>query len=121
MKILIVDDEKDVQRLFEQRFRKERRAGEVELFFACSGQEALTFLAQKESTGLALILSDINMPQMSGLELLQTVREQYPGLKIFMITAYGDEETRQQAIELGANAFFGKPLDFQALKEKLLN
>lgn len=121
MKILVVDDEKDVQRLFEQRFRKERRSGEVELFFAGSGQEALEFLAQKKGSGLALILSDINMPQMSGLELLQTVREQYPGLKIFMITAYSDEETRRQAMELGADAFFGKPLDFQALKEKLLD
>ena len=121
MKILIVDDEKDVQRLFEQRFRKERRAGEVELFFACSGREVLEFLAQKKSAGLALLLSDINMPQMSGLELLQTVREQYPSMKIFMITAYGDEETRRQAMDLGADEYFCKPLDFFALKNKLLS
>ena len=121
MKILVVDDERDVQRLFEQRFRKERRSGKIELFFAFSAQEAISFLQSDEHNDLTLVLSDINMPKMSGLELLQIVRTQYPALRVYMITAYGDEQNRQRALELGASEYLTKPLDFSILKEKILS
>ncbi len=119
MKILVVDDEKDIQRLFEQRFRKERRDGQLEFTFAYSAAEALQFLETNAPTDLALILTDINMPEMSGLELLKIIRNKYPTQKVFMITAYGDEHFRWQAQELGANDFLTKPIDFEQLKEKI--
>lgn len=119
MKILIVDDEKDVQRLFEQRFRKERRSGKLEFFFAFSGKEALEFLEQGGGE-LTMILSDINMPNMSGLELLEIVRSEYPALMVYMITAYGDEINRNRAMSMGATDYLVKPLDFNSLKQKLL-
>ena len=121
MKILVVDDELDVRTLFEQRFRREIRSGEFQFSFAYSGEEALTFLADHPSE-VVLILSDINMPGMSGLELLRHVRQDLlppPPPQVMMITAYGDEQTRAQALELGANDLLSKPLDFGALKEKL--
>ena len=121
MKVLVVDDEKDIQRLFEQRFRKERRNGQVEFSFALSASEALTYLEQEQSTNLALILSDINMPEMSGLELLRIIREKYPDQKVFMLTAYGDEGFREQAARYGANGYLTKPIDFEDLKTKILN
>lgn len=121
MKILVVDDEKDIQRLFEQRFRKERRNGEVEFYFALSAAEALSLLEQDHGTNLALILSDINMPEMNGLELLRIVRSKYPGQKIIMLTAYGDEHFREQAAQYGADDYFTKPIDFEDLKMKILN
>ncbi|PWG82419.1 response regulator [Pararcticibacter amylolyticus] len=122
MKILVVDDEADVQPLFTQLFRKEIRKGEVELNFALSGEDALSFL----TTGISevvLILSDINMPGMSGLELLQNIREQHPLAPplVMMITAYGDPENLQRALDLGADDFLTKPLDFNKLKEKIRN
>lgn len=120
MEILVVDDEADVKPLFEQRFRREIRSGEVSLGFALSGEEALAYLNQRSSE-VVLILSDINMPGMSGLELLQQIRNQYHTLPPFvmMVTAYGDEENRSQAQQLGANDFLTKPLDFERLKGKL--
>lgn len=121
MKILVVDDEIDVKDLFEQRFRREIRAGEFQLAFANSGEEALTYLAQHASE-VVLILSDINMPGMSGFELLRHIRADYnapPPPVVMMITAYGDPESQRQAIGLGANDFLTKPLDFAALKQKL--
>ena len=120
MKVLVVDDEKDVQPLFEQRFRKEVRNHEVELEFAFSGEEALEYLKERASE-VVLILSDINMPGMSGIDLLSRIREEYdtPPPIVMMITAYGDEETHRQAIEKGADDFLTKPLDFTMLKEKL--
>ncbi|MEM1324020.1 MAG: response regulator [Bacteroidota bacterium] len=120
MKILIVDDEKDIQRLFEQRFRKERRSGLVELHFCFSAQEALTYLQKEDAKDLTMILSDINMPKMSGLELLKAVRQQYPELQVYIITAYDDQEKRQQAMELGATDFITKPISFSLLKDKIL-
>lgn len=120
MKILIVDDEPDVQRLFEQRFRREKRKGEVDLHFAHSGAEAIHFLQDGGDKNLTLILSDINMPEMSGLELLKIIREQYPEMKMFMVTAYGDEQNREKAIGLGANEYLTKPLDFNFLKSKIM-
>ncbi|WP_413668502.1 response regulator [Mucilaginibacter sp. Mucisp86] len=120
MKILVVDDEADVQPLFLQRFRKEIKSGEVEFNFALSGEEALHFLEEHHSQ-VVLILSDINMPGMSGLELLRNIRHNYeqPPPVVMMITAYGDDENYKQSMELGANDFLTKPLDFNNLKDKL--
>jgi two-component system chemotaxis response regulator CheY len=120
IKILVVDDEADVQPLFQQRFRKELRAHELEFDFALSGEEALDYM-KKEHSEIVLILSDINMPGMSGIELLSKIRLNYhePEPVVMMITAYGDEENRRQAIQNGANDFLTKPLDFNLLKEKL--
>ena len=120
MKILVVDDEKDVQALFEQRFRKEIKNGEVNLVFAFSGEEALTYMQANDHEAV-LILSDINMPGMSGLELLKQIKQKYdtPPPVVMMITAYGDDENYNQAMQLGADDFLTKPLDFTALKEKL--
>ncbi len=120
MKILVVDDEKDVQVLFEQRFRKEIKSGEMQLAFAFSGEEALLFMNEHEHEAV-LILSDINMPGMSGLELLQHIKEKYekPPPVVMMITAYGDDENYNHAMKLGADDFLTKPVDFTSLKEKL--
>ena len=121
MKILVVDDEKDVQTLFEQRFRKEIRLKEIEFVFAFSGTEVLTYLNQNVHEAV-LILSDINMPGMSGLELLQQIKQKdyKPPPMVMMITAYGDQENYDTAMRLGADDFFTKPLNFTLLKEKLL-
>lgn len=120
MKILVVDDEADVKPLFLQRFRKEIKSHEFEFDFALSGEEALEYMKEKHSE-IVLILSDINMPGMSGLELLSKIRHDYevPPPVVMMITAYGDNENRTQAMNNGANDFLTKPLDFNLLKEKL--
>jgi CheY-like chemotaxis protein len=120
MKILVVDDEKDVQVLFEQRFRREIRNGEMQFVFAFSGEEALGYLNGKEHEAV-LILSDINMPGMSGLELLRHIKDKYhqPPPVVMMITAYGDADNYNSAMRLGADDFLTKPLDFSTLKEKL--
>jgi CheY-like chemotaxis protein len=120
MKILVVDDEKDVQMLFEQRFRKEIKYGQVNFVFAFSGEEALEYLNQPVQE-VVLILSDINMPGMSGLDLLTEIRKKYqePPPVVMMITAYGDAENHENAMNRGANDFITKPIDFGQLKEKL--
>ncbi|MEO7444065.1 MAG: response regulator [Ferruginibacter sp.] len=120
MKILVVDDEVDVKTLFEQRFRKQIKAGSLELVFAFSGEEALKYLNLNEHEAV-LILSDINMPGMSGLELLKKIKQEYhaPPPVVMMITAYGDKENYDTAMNLGADDFLTKPLDFNLLKEKL--
>ena len=120
MKILVVDDEKDVQLLFQQRFRKEIKKREIVFAFAFSGEEALEYLDEHEHEAV-LILSDINMPGMTGLELLQRIKNNYlePPPVVMMITAYGDEENYATAQRLGADDFLTKPVDFKALKEKL--
>ena len=120
MNILVVDDEKDVQVLFEQRFRKEIRNNEMVFAFAFSGEEALTYLNLHEHEAV-LILSDINMPGMSDLELLKHIKQKYlkPPPAVMMITAYGDTENYNTAKEWGADDFLTKPVDFTALKEKL--
>ena len=122
MKILVVDDERDVQILFEQRFRKEIRKGEINFVFAFSGEEAIQKMNTLDQEAV-LILSDINMPGMSGLELLEHIKKTFlkPPPVVMMITAYGDEENRQSAERLGADAFLTKPLDFKLLKNELLN
>ena len=120
MKILVVDDEKDIQTLFEQRFRKELKNGIVEFAFAFSGEEALQYLQQHDHEAV-LILSDINMPGMSGLELLRHIKQRFlqPPPVVMMITAYGDAENYNQAVKLGADDFLTKPVDFSLIKEKL--
>ncbi|MBL0006533.1 MAG: response regulator [Saprospiraceae bacterium] len=120
MHILVVDDERDVQILFEQRFRKEIKNNEIEFAFAFSGEEALQYLNQHDH-GAVLILSDINMPGMSGLELLRHIKEKYhtPPPLVMMITAYGDAENYNTAMRLGADDFLTKPVEFNVLKEKL--
>lgn len=120
MKILVVDDEKDIQPLFQQRFRREIRKGELQFVFAYSGEEALDCLEKYQSEAV-LILSDINMPGMSGLELLKNIKKDYkePPPMVMMITAYGDADNYSKAMELGADDFITKPVDFVALKEKI--
>ena len=120
MKILVVDDEKDIKILFEQRFRREIRNGEMSFDFAFSGEEALNYMENRKQE-VVLILSDINMPGMSGLELLKHIKEKYekPPPVVMMITAYGDNENYNQAMQLGADDFLTKPVDFSALKEKI--
>ncbi len=109
-----------MQPLFLQRFRREIRSGEVEFTFAQSGEEAFSYLEDHFSE-IVLILSDINMPGMSGLELLQQIRAKHDSAPptYMMVTAYGDEENYQQAMQFGADDFLTKPLDFSALKDKL--
>jgi two-component system chemotaxis response regulator CheY len=120
MKILVVDDEQDVKVLFEQRFRKEMRNGEMEFVFAFSGEQALQYL-QGMTHEAVLILSDINMPGMSGLELLRHIKEKHhePPPVVMMITAYGDADNYNAAMKLGADDFLTKPVDFTTLKDKL--
>ncbi|RZJ30954.1 MAG: response regulator [Flavobacterium sp.] len=122
MKVLVVDDETDVQTLFVQRFRKEIKSGEMELHFAFSGENAIDYLDSHRQEAV-LILSDINMPGMSGLELLRQIKEKFeaPPRVVMMITAYGDDGNYNEAMKLGADDFLTKPVDFTELKEKLKN
>jgi len=117
--ILIVDDEPDIADLFRQRFRREVRQGQYVLHFAGSGEEALQRLAEIHPE-LIVILSDINMPGMDGLELLGEIRRVRPQLPVLMVTAYGDDDRKRRAGELGAAAFLAKPVDFDQLKQHLL-
>ena len=120
MKILVVDDETDMQTLFEQRFRKEIKNGVLEFAFATSGEQALDYLDTHIHEAV-LILSDINMPGMTGLQLLQQIKEGHylPPPVVMMVTAYGDAENYSEAMNLGADDFLTKPIDFILLKEKL--
>lgn len=119
MKVLVVDDELDVRSLFEQRFRKDIRDHKINFAFASSAQEALDYLTRHREE--AIVLSDINMPGMSGLELLKKIKQEHlvPPPVVMMITAYGDHENYNNAMQLGADDFFTKPLDFGLLREKL--
>jgi CheY-like chemotaxis protein len=117
--ILVVDDEPDVAELFRQRFRREARQGTYVLHFAASGGEALDRLAEEIRPTLVAVLSDINMPGMDGLELLGEIKQRRPDLPVMMVTAYGDDERRRRASELGASEFITKPVDFERLKARL--
>lgn len=119
MKFLVVDDEKDVELLFLQKFRKEIRNGELELVFAFSGQQALEIIGSAEPPDVVYVFSDINMPGMTGLELLEIVKQKYPNIHVSMISAYGDSENHKKAMESGAKEFFTKPIDFDTLKVEI--
>ena len=120
IKILIVDDEQDVEMLFTQRFRKEVKNNEVIINFAFSGEDALTFLSKLDPFDVVLVLSDINMPGMTGLELLKSIKKNFSTLKVMMVTAYGDDNNYKNAMDFGADDFVTKPVDFNILKEKIL-
>jgi len=117
--ILVVDDEPDVADLFRQQFRREIRSARFAMEFAQSAPEALKVVEMVEDASLILILSDINMPGMSGLELLPRARQARPDVPVIMITAYGDLDTRRRAIEGGAAGLFTKPIDFPELRQTI--
>jgi len=117
--ILVVDDEPDVEVLFRQQFRRDLRAGRFTMEFAQSAADALTGISNAGDASLILILSDINMPGMSGLELLPKAKAMRPDVPVIIITAYGDAETKRKALESGAEALFTKPIDFASLRSEI--
>jgi CheY-like chemotaxis protein len=117
--ILVVDDEPDVEALFRQQFRRDIRAGRFTMDFAQSGAAALRHIEEAKDASLILILSDINMPGMTGLELLPLAKAARPDVPVIMITAYGDAETKRKALEHGAEALLTKPIDFGALRSEI--
>ena len=117
--ILVVDDETDVEELFRQQFRRDIRAGRFTMQFAQSAPTALQFISDASETKIILILSDINMPGMSGLELLPKAKAVRPDVPIIMITAYGDPDTKRKALENGAEALLSKPVDFTVLRREI--
>jgi len=117
--ILVVDDEPDVEQLFRQQFRRDLRSGRFAMEFAQSAAAALERIAAAADRSLILILSDINMPGMSGLELLPRAKSLRPGVPIIMITAYGDAETKRKALEQGAESLLTKPIDFSSLRSEI--
>lgn len=118
-KVLIVDDEPDIELLFKQRFRKEIREGLMTFNFAFSADAALEYLKGLNPFDVVLLLSDINMPGMNGLELVRRVKGDFPRLKIIMVTAYGDEANHLAALGYGADDFITKPVDFPYLKQRM--
>jgi CheY-like chemotaxis protein len=121
IRIMVVDDEHDVEPLFRQRFRKEIRDGLMDFHFTFSGEDALEYLNTAKAADLVLILSDINMPGINGIELLRILKEKYSHLKVFMITAYDDKEKYEKAIEYGAEEYLTKPIDFEKLKTEIFS
>ena len=121
IRIMVVDDELDVEPLFRQKFRKEMREGYLDFHFAFSGEDALEYLGTATAADLVLILSDINMPGINGIELLRILKDKYPHLKVFMITAYDDKEKYEKAIEYGAEEYFTKPIDFEKLRAEIIS
>jgi CheY-like chemotaxis protein len=117
--VLVVDDEPDVEALFRQQFRRDLRAQRFVMDFASSAAEALLRIAGAIEQPLILILSDINMPGMTGLEMLPRVKEIRPDVPVIMITAYGDAETKRKAIASGATGLLTKPIDFTLLREEI--
>jgi CheY-like chemotaxis protein len=117
--ILVVDDETDVEMLFRQQFRRDLRAGRFTMDFAQSAAGALQRIHDADGASLILILSDINMPGMSGLELLPKAKAARPDVPVIMITAYGDADTKRKALEGGAEALLTKPIDFAALRSEI--
>ena len=117
--ILVVDDEPDMEPLFRQQFRRDLRAERFVMQFAESAPRALELIGEAREATLILILSDINMPGMSGLELLPRARALRPDVPVILITAYGDADTRRNALEGGAAALFTKPIDFSALRAEI--
>lgn len=120
MKILIVDDERDVEMLFRQKFRKETKNENLELIFAFSGLQAMEILEASNPPNVVYVFSDINMPGMTGLELLENIKDRFPLIKVSMISAYGDADNHDKAMSSGAKAFFTKPIDFGSLKKEIM-
>jgi len=121
MKIMVVDDETDIEPLFKQRFRREIRDSLIECHFCFSAEDALNYLNSASAADIVLILSDINMPGMNGLELLRILKEKYAQLTVFMVTAYDDEEKYKKALEYGADRYLTKPIDFEKLKAEIFD
>lgn len=121
MKMIVVDDEQDVQLLFKQQFRREIKNNQIQLDFAFSAEEALQYLETNSTNCIALILTDINMPGMNGLEMLKIIKKKFPGLKVFIITAYDDDYNYLTAREYGADEYITKPIEFNDLKKKILS
>jgi len=119
VRILMVDDEPDAQELFRQNFRKEIRNSTYAFEFAMSGEEALNVLDGQQPPEVVMVLSDINMPGMTGLELLADIRKKWPQVSVMMVTAYGDDATETKVRDLGAESFLTKPIDFERLKRDL--
>lgn len=119
LKVLIVDDEQDVELLFRQKFRKELRESLFVFQFAFSAEEALSYLKTLQPLDVVLVLSDINMPGMNGLELLKLIKTDFPQLRVIMVTAYGDAANHQTAMGFGADDLITKPVDFNLLKERI--
>jgi len=117
--IVVVDDEPDVEDMFRQQFRRDLRAGRFTMEFALSAPAALEQMKAIPGPSLILILSDINMPGMTGLEMLPRVKAERPNVPVIMITAYGDDETRKRASELGAAGLLSKPIDFGLLRQEI--
>jgi len=117
--VLVVDDEPDVETLFRQQFRRELRTQRFTMTFAQSGMDALQSIDKAANESLILILSDINMPGMTGLELLPKAKAARPDVPIIMITAYGDAETKRKALENGAEGLLTKPIDFGVLRDEI--
>ena len=117
--VLVVDDEPDVEALFRQQFRRDLRAQRFVMDFASSAADALARIASTIEQSLILILSDINMPGMTGLEMLPRVKEMRPEVPVIMITAYGDADTKRKALEGGAEGLLTKPIDFALLREEI--
>jgi len=117
--ILVVDDEPDVETLFRQQFRHDLRAGRFTMEFAQSAPAALQCISDAKNATLILILSDINMPGMTGLELLPKAKAVRPDVPVIMITAYGDADTKRKALESGAEGLFTKPIDFVQLRSEI--
>jgi CheY-like chemotaxis protein len=117
--VLVVDDEPDVEALFRQQFRRELRAERFVLDFAASASDALRRVADATEQAPALVFSDINMPGMTGLEMLPRMKEMRPDVPVIMITAYGDDDTRRRAIESGAEGLLTKPIDFALLRQQI--
>ena len=121
IKILVVDDEEDVQVLFKQKFRREIKKGVLKFDFVLCAEEALQYLKSGEAASLVMILSDINMPGMNGLELLKIIKTEYSHLKVFMLTAYSNDQNQQLAENYGADDYLTKPIDFKKLKDKIFS
>jgi len=117
--ILVVDDEPDIEPLFRQRFRQDLRAGRFLMDFAPDGDKALALVRDTAAVSLILILSDINMPGMNGLDLLPRVKAARPDVPVIMVTAYGDSDTERRALEGGAEALLSKPIDFDLLRGRI--
>jgi CheY-like chemotaxis protein len=117
--VLVVDDEPDVEALFRQQFRRDLRAERFIMDFASSGPDALARVGDTREHSLILILSDINMPGMTGLEMLPKVKQMRPEVPVIMITAYGDADTKRRALENGASGLLTKPIDFSVLREEI--